>query len=118
MNIQRVAVTITLNVDLCNLPEGVTHEQVAEMMTHDMWNEGRYPFYSEMLHVGLSRSLKQAIGKVVSKKMMAECGNQVVVNGNSTTALWHIKTEEMMKGVGAYVNDSIKAARIEVVDEL
>lgn len=118
MKIQRVAVTITLNVDVCNLPEGATLEEIGRQMTKDEWNEGRYPFHTEMLHEGVQEKVCKAIGEIVRNQMRAKHGNEMVAVENGETSLAYLKTQEAMRDVSAYVNDSIKAATIEVVNEL
>lgn len=114
MNIQRTRVTISLNLDINDLPAGVTLEQVAEMMTHDQWSEGRYPFYTEMLHEGLRKVVLAAISEATFKLMLdrhpGEYVKYTTEYGHGETSVAYLEQEKAMKTVGVYNSDSIKAA--------
>jgi hypothetical protein len=106
------SITITLNFDTMNLPADLDMDIVAKMLTNDEWSDGRYPFYTEMLHVGLGHMLKRAIGDAVAKVMEKKYGRETVQDGSTTWSRAHLKTEEAMKGVSAHILDSIKEAKI------
>jgi hypothetical protein len=112
MNIQRVAVTVTLNVDVCNLPEGITWDQVAEMLQRNTWDEGRYPFHREMIHEGLAKALEGAIGAAVWQQMQEQHGNATITTKSGTASLACAEAEKAMRGVSAHVFDDIRAASI------
>lgn len=108
----RHSVTITLNFDTMDLPAGVDMDEVAKMLTCDEWSDGRYPFYTEMLHVGLGHMLKYAIGAAVGKQMEKKYGRQTVKEGNTEWSVAPRETEKAMQGVYAGIRDSIKDAKI------
>lgn len=117
MNIQRVKVTISLDVDLCDLPEGVTLEQVAKKLTLDYYSDGRYPFYSEMLHVGLDKSIQSAVEGATIDLMVTRYGNEVVLVPNGSYSRAYHESSQATKAFHAYVSESIKEARIEPTND-
>lgn len=115
MNIQRVNVTITMKMDLCELPEGITFERIAEMMARDKWSDGRYPFHTELLHEGLAQHLRLAVRDAVMEQMHLKYGSESVKTpgGTGTLSLAYLKADEAFKPVAVYPVDSIQAATIE-----
>jgi hypothetical protein len=112
MNIQHVKVTITLAVDINGLPEGVHLDQVETKMADSHWNEGRYPFYTEMLQEGLSRQVKEAIWDATVKHMLDKYGSERILIENATMSKAYHEAGKAMKSVAVYCMDSIKDARI------
>lgn len=106
------SITITLNFDAMHMPS-VDLNVVEKMLTADQWSDGRYPFYAEMLHVGLSRLLESAVGAAVGLKMQKEYGRETVqTDPNTQMSRAHLETEKAMKGFSAHILDSIKRAEI------
>jgi len=111
--IQRFTVTISVNVDINDRPEGVTLEQIAEMMTHDKWSDGRYPFHTEMLQEGLRYQIKLAIQGATFTQMRVKYGHEMIEEGTGSYSLANRKTEEAVASVSVYMAESIQAAEIK-----
>jgi hypothetical protein len=106
------SITITLNFDTVNLPDDLDMADVAQILTYSRWEEGRYPFDEEMVHVGLSRLLEYAIREAVFRKIHEQCPNETVEQDGSTILKASVLTNEAMKGFYTRTLDSIKAAEI------
>lgn len=107
---------MTLQIDVYDMPD-VHLDAVASALTRSEWSDGRYPFYQEMLQVGLKDDVQVAIRRVVQEQMMAKHGREMVPVGHgSHQARWAIETDNAMQGVHVSTVDHIREARIEVAE--
>jgi hypothetical protein len=75
------------------------------------WNDGRYPFATEMVLSGISRSVEEGIRKVVEGWYQNILGNQMITNENgSQTSASSMEAEKLMKQLQSVraVADGIK----------
>lgn len=110
---QKLKLTVTLNIDVLNLPEGITLDGISEFLNHDHWDEGRYPFHDEMAHEGLRQRVTRSIGEAVQLMMAAKFGYERIEEGASSTLRSYVETRELMKTVYVGVSDSFKDAKLE-----
>jgi hypothetical protein len=113
---QQMKLTVTLDIDVMNLPEGVTLDKIAEMFNHDQWDEGRYPFYVEMAHEGLRQRVTSAIGDATQELMSAKYGHEMIVedDGNTQTSKSYHETGLVMKAVYVGTRDSFKDCKLVI----
>ncbi len=90
--------TLTLKFKLQNWGELADSDELARMLQYVLrdWNEGRYPFDTEMITAGLSRCLRRAAYNVVEKEAQEEFGHETVTTheGRGEIAKWHLEAEK------------------------
>jgi hypothetical protein len=101
------SITITLNFDAMHLPQ-VDFNIVEKALAESRWDEGRYPFDEEMIHVGLAQVLERAIGDAVVLSVRKKHGDKTV---NDRTKA-DLEAQEIMRGLSLRIIDSIKRAEI------
>ena len=111
-NYSQHSITITLNFDCVGLPM-VDFNDVEKALAESRWDEGRYPFEEEMIHVGLAKVLERAIGEGVYKTMCkTHDPRKTVPHEGQHTSPALIETRKAMQGLSLRIIDSIKKAEI------
>lgn len=110
-------VTITLPVWIHDIPEGVTLEQAAKIMTYSQWNEGRYPFDSELIHEGLRRVIQYAFREALGEQLQEKYGREMVpyvsdAGNKGEMARWSIELDKI-KGPYVAIKENITKASFE-----
>lgn len=80
MNRTMKTVTISFPVEIyTNQPIDINLDTFGGDLQHDRFEDGRYPFYREMLGLALSKMLEGSLGDIVLKHFTAIHGNEMVV---------------------------------------
>lgn len=69
-------------------------EKIAYVMTN--WNDGRYPFETEMLVHGLESIIHNALRKLVEIDKLNEFGREMVQFENGSMAKWWLESQKVV----------------------
>lgn len=84
MNRTMKTVTFSIPVEIVtNHPININLDMFGKDLEYDGYEDGRHPFYREMLGLALSEMLKSSLGSVVLKHFDAIHGLKMVVEENS-----------------------------------
>lgn len=97
---------------------GITPERVADMFHEDLhdWSDGRYPFAVEVLKNAITICVQRALYEAVSERELKKHHGEYVefesLDGkvSGKTAKHVLTTEEVMRGVYAYVREAISVS--------
>lgn len=79
------------------------------------WNDGRYPFSSEMVQDGLARVVDNAVYYAVERILSGQYGNQMVQSGGMRTSKATVETTKMLSSKGLYIR--VRPNEVEVEEK-
>lgn len=111
-----VNVTITVPICFDGLPEGVTLDRVAHMLKNNRWNDGRHPFYVEMILHGLHCELKAAVAEATFEVMEKKFGKERIEYHNGSALRASREADKAMEGFRTHHLNTITEAQLCLCD--
>jgi hypothetical protein len=113
----RLNVTITLPIEIYNLDYDLSElDQYLEWHFSD-WDEGRYPFDTEIAKHGLNMCIKNAVCQLVSQVEYDKYNGEYIESPGRKTAKGVVTSEEILKKLHVSIRDGIKFAVKEGNDD-
>lgn len=111
-------ITLTFKVnDHCEFSD----QELSKVLynTVEGWQDGRYDFPIEMIHVGLVDTLKNCIYRLIGEKLKVKYGKEIVrPSPNSETYRWCIEQEKECKEIHTpYVLSGVEKVQVKTIEE-
>lgn len=92
---KEILLTIQIPMRVWDMPDFVELQDFSNDFERSVnaWSDGRYPFSAEMFREGLGQELQTAIATSMSRFFAKKFGNEMVKNGDSTTAKWYLELQ-------------------------
>jgi hypothetical protein len=116
---EKYAVTLTLEVCVADMPDGISLAVIEEALAENQWSDGRYPFYREMLCEAVRKVVLDGISAATFNKAVEAHGREMVETGaHSQTSRAVLEHSSLMQPVDVHMGDCIKAAKLERIEDM